>query len=354
MGLRGALGRTNPGADIYLKGTVPAEAVVSVYGSHLRKRATRVKQCRRPRRLHPHLLSAAAVLRRCPVMTDDGAMRICCCAATSSAAPGREAVIAHVPRLQARAGARFRRRQWRERGAWLRHHRQDLRRALCRGVDVITTGNHVWDRREIIPYIDGDPRLLRPINFPPGTPGKGYGIFALRRRAQGAGGQCDGAAVHGCDRRSLRRRSTGCWPSIRWARSTAILVDFHGEATSRRCRWGISATAAPRRSSARTATCRPRISQILAKGTAYMTDAGMCGDYDQRHRHAEGGAVARFVRKMPGERLQVAEGEATLCARLRRDRRCQRPRARASRRCVSAAGSQPHWPLGDRAGATVG
>src|SRR5579863_10561750 len=47
------------------------------------------------------------------------------------------------------------------------------------GVDVITTGNHVWDKREIISYIGGDPRLLRPLNFPPGTPGKGYGICAL-------------------------------------------------------------------------------------------------------------------------------------------------------------------------------
>src|SRR5258708_20674148 len=45
------------------------------------------------------------------------------------------------------------------------------------GVDVITTGNHVWDKREIIPYIAGDPRLLRPVNFPPGTPGPGHGVF---------------------------------------------------------------------------------------------------------------------------------------------------------------------------------
>jgi len=54
MGLRGALGRRNPGADYSLEGTVPAEALVSVYGSHLRKRAARVVQCRRPRWLHPH------------------------------------------------------------------------------------------------------------------------------------------------------------------------------------------------------------------------------------------------------------------------------------------------------------
>src|SRR5260370_5614808 len=47
------------------------------------------------------------------------------------------------------------------------------------GVDVITTGNHVWDKREIIPYIAGDPRLLRPVNFPPVTPGRGHGVFVL-------------------------------------------------------------------------------------------------------------------------------------------------------------------------------
>ena len=57
--------------------------------------------------------------------------------------------------------------------------------------------------------------------------------------------------------------------------------------------------------------------RILRKGTAYMTDVGMCGDYDSRDRHAqEENSIARFVSKLPGERLEVADGEATLCAVL--------------------------------------
>jgi 2',3'-cyclic-nucleotide 2'-phosphodiesterase len=181
------------------------------------------------------------------------------------------------------------------------------------GVDVITTGNHVWDRREIISYIGGDPRLLRPINFPPGTPGKGVGVFAL---ADGRKVMVINAMARlfmdaiddpfaGVDR-LLAERPLG---SV-----DAILVDFHGEATSEKMSMGhfcdgrVSAVVGTH-SHVPTADA-----QILPKGTGYMTDAGMCGDYDSVIGMQKEAAVARFLRKMPGDRLQVAEGEATLCA----------------------------------------
>jgi metallophosphoesterase (TIGR00282 family) len=181
------------------------------------------------------------------------------------------------------------------------------------GVDVITTGNHVWDRRDIISYIDGDPRLLRPVNFPPGTPGKGHGVFALG----------DGRSVMVINamarlfmdaiddpftgvERLLAERPLG--------RVNAILLDFHGEATSEKMSMGhfcdgrVSAVVGTH-SHVPTADA-----QILPKGTAYMTDAGMCGDYDSVIGMQKEAAIARFLRKIPGEKLQVAEGEATLCA----------------------------------------
>jgi metallophosphoesterase (TIGR00282 family) len=181
------------------------------------------------------------------------------------------------------------------------------------GVDVITTGNHVWDRREIISYIDGDPRLLRPINFPPGTPGKGHGVFALpdgrRVMVINAMARLFMDAIDDpftAVERLVRDRPLG---SV-----DAILVDFHGEATSEKMSMGHFCDG---RASAVIGThshVPTADAQILPKGTAYMTDAGMCGDYDSVIGMQKEAAIARFLRKMPGEKLQVAEGEATLCA----------------------------------------
>ena len=181
------------------------------------------------------------------------------------------------------------------------------------GVDVITTGNHVWDRREIIPYIDGDSRLLRPINFPPGTPGRGHGIYRLG----------DGRAVLVVNAMARLFMDAIDDPFAALDRLLgehplglvdAILLDFHGEATSEKNSMGHfcdgrATVVVGTHSHVPTADFR-----ILAKGTAYMTDLGMCGDYDSVIGMRKEGSIARFVRKMPGERLEVAEGAATLCA----------------------------------------
>ena len=181
------------------------------------------------------------------------------------------------------------------------------------GVDVITTGNHVWDKREIISYIGGDPRLLRPINFPAGTPGKGHGIFSLadgrKLLVVNAMARLFMDAIDdpftGMDK-LLAAHPLGA--------VDAILVDFHGEATSEKMSMGhfcdgrVSAVIGTH-SHVPTADA-----QILPNRTGYQTDAGMCGDYDSVIGMQKEAAVLRFVRKMPGERLQVAEGEATLCA----------------------------------------
>ena len=226
---------------------------------------------------------------------------------------GRAVVIANIARLRRELGLDFVVANG-ENAA----HGFGITDAICAelyaaGVDVITTGNHVWDKREIIPYIDGDPRLLRPINFPPGTPGRGHGIFAL---ADGRKVTVVNAMARlfmdaiddpfaGVDK-LLAAAPLGA--------GNAILLDFHGEATSEKMSMGhfcdgrVSAVIGTH-SHVPTADA-----QILPKGTAYMTDAGMCGDYDSVIGMQKDGAVARFVRKMPGDRLQVADGEATLCA----------------------------------------
>jgi len=181
------------------------------------------------------------------------------------------------------------------------------------GVDVITTGNHVWDRREIIAYIDGDPRLLRPINFPPGTPGRGFGIFRL----------ADGRAVLVVNAMARLFMDAIDDPFAALDRLltehplgavAAAIVDFHGEATSEKTSMGHfcdgrASMVVGTHSHVPTADYR-----ILEKGTAYMTDVGMCGNYDSVIGMRKENSVQRFVRKMPGDRLEVADGPATLCA----------------------------------------
>jgi calcineurin-like phosphoesterase len=94
----------------------------------------------------------------------------------------------------------------------------------------------------------------------------------------------------------------------------AIVIDFHGEATSEKMSMGHFADGRASLVVGTHSHVPTADGHILPGGTAYQTDAGMCGDYDSVIGMQKQTAVARFVRKMPGERLQVAEGEGTLCA----------------------------------------
>lgn len=229
--------------------------------------------------------------------------------------PGRDVVVAQLPRLRRELGLDFVAVNG-ENAA----HGFGITDKICAelyaaGADVVTTGNHIWDRREIIPYIDGDPRLLRPINFPPGTPGKGFGIFAL----------ADGrkVLVVNAMARLFMDAIDDPFAAIDQllvahplGQVAAILLDFHGEASSEKTAMGYFCDG---RASAVLGThwhVPTSDYRILPQGTAYATDVGMCGDYDSVIGMEKGGAIARFVKKMPGERLQVSDGEATLCSIL--------------------------------------
>jgi len=182
------------------------------------------------------------------------------------------------------------------------------------GVDAVTLGNHAWDQREIIGHIDQEPRLLRPLNYPAGTPGRGAHVYTIGRGRKILVIQVMGrlymdalddpfAALE----REFSRYRLGP------GGVDAIIVDIHAEASSEKmgighfCDGRVSAVVGSH-------THIPTAdAQILSKGTAYQTDAGMCGDYDSVIGMLKEGAVARFVRKMPGDRLTPAEGEATVC-----------------------------------------
>jgi len=181
------------------------------------------------------------------------------------------------------------------------------------GVDVITLGNHSWDRRDLIPHIDTAPRIIRPLNFPPGTPGNGSvqveladGRKALVINVMGRLFMDPLDDPFRCTNELLTRHRLG-------VTTQAIVIDIHAEATSEKWAFG---NAMDGRASlvVGTHTHTPTADhRILPAGTAFQTDAGMCGDYDSIIGMTKDAAVTRFMRKMPGERLQPATGEATIC-----------------------------------------
>lgn len=184
------------------------------------------------------------------------------------------------------------------------------------GVDIITTGNHVWDQREILVYIDRDKKLLRPINFPANTPGNGFILHTLQ----------DGRTILVINAMARTfmdpiedpfRVVMDCVKAhgLKY-KADAIFVDFHGETTSEKMALThyldgkISALVG-------THTHIPTAdAQVFDGGTAFQTDAGMTGDYDSVIGVRKDIPVHKFVRKIPGERMIPSDGEATVCGTL--------------------------------------
>ncbi len=228
--------------------------------------------------------------------------------------PGREAVIGRLPGLRETLGLDFVVLNGENAAAGFGITGKICHAFYDAGVDVITTGNHVWDQREIITYIGGDPRLLRPQNYPPGTPGRGAAVFEATRGRKVL-------VLHvmlrlfmnplddpfACVEAALAKHRLG-------GTVEAAIVDIHGEATSEKMAMGHVVDGRVSLAVGSHTHIPTADAQVLPKGTAYQTDAGMCGDYDSVIGNEKRVATERFVTKMPTERLSPAMGEATLCA----------------------------------------
>ena len=229
---------------------------------------------------------------------------------------GRDAVNAALPRLRADLGADLVvvNAENASHGFGLA---PEMARALFAvGADAITLGNHAWDRKELIPYIAETPRLLRPLNFPPGTPGAGSVVVELRdgRRALvlNAMGRLYMQALD-CPFRGtaieLAKHRLG-------GTVAAVVIDFHAEATSEKMAFGHSFDGQASLIAGTHTHCPTADEQVLPGGTAFIGDVGMCGDYDSVIGMQKEAATTRFWRQMPGERLAPADGEATICGVL--------------------------------------
>lgn len=180
------------------------------------------------------------------------------------------------------------------------------------GIDCITTGNHVWDQKELFDYIKNENRLLRPINYPEETPGKGFEIFP---------NQLGRVLVVNVMGRLFMESLNDPFNAIEKVLDEnplgitcdAIVIDIHAETTSEKTAMGhfcdgrVSLVVG-------THTHIPTADyQILPYGTAYQTDAGMCGDYDSVIGMEKTEPIRRFVEKTPGGRFNPAQGSPTLC-----------------------------------------
>ncbi len=181
------------------------------------------------------------------------------------------------------------------------------------GVNVITTGNHLWDQKEITNYIDKDQNLLKPYNFAEGSPGLGFNIYELDNKEKIAVINIMGNLfMRSCDNAFFKIEEV--LQKIDVKDLSFIFVDFHAEASSEKMAMGhhldgrVTAVVG-------THTHVPTAdATIMEHGTAYQTDAGMCGDYDS----VIGTKKQEFVRKFATQdterkRVPPADGVGTLC-----------------------------------------
>ena len=180
------------------------------------------------------------------------------------------------------------------------------------GADVITTGNHIWDQKEVIDFIDSENRLLRPENLVKGSPGKGYGIFKAKNNKRVAVVNLMGNIfMKKCD--DVFQEAKKIMQIIELKKDADfIVVDMHGEITSEKMAMGYffdgKATAV-----VGTHTHVPTSDhRIMEKGTAYQTDMGMCGDYDSVIGMNRENSLKKFFKDPQASRHFPALGEATL------------------------------------------
>jgi 2',3'-cyclic-nucleotide 2'-phosphodiesterase len=187
------------------------------------------------------------------------------------------------------------------------------RAILAAGADVITLGDHAFDQKNMLSYIETEPRVLRPLNYAKGAPGRGHGVFEVSRGRKVLVAQVLGQVF-------MKRPFDDPFSAVdavlrahpRGGMVQASLIDMHCEATSEKMpmgHWcdGRASMVVGTHTHVATADA-----MILSGGTAYQTDAGMCGDYNSVIGMDKAEPLRRFITGMSKDRFTPAEGEATL------------------------------------------
>lgn len=205
---------------------------------------------------------------------------------------------------------------------------------LDSGVDIITTGNHVWQRKELLQYIPSCPQLVRPANYPEGAPGRGYYITERGGLSFCVINLMGTAFMDPLDNPFA---AADALLAGQCGRCDVVILDFHAEATSEKRAMGFYLDGRVTAVIGTHTHVQTADSQLLPKGTAYLTDVGMTGSVHSVLGVRPEDAVRRFVTRMP-QRLHQDDGPYMLCgAVLELDADTRRAR---SIQCIQMSGQQ--------------
>lgn len=185
---------------------------------------------------------------------------------------------------------------------------------LTSGVDVVTMGNHTWAKEDGIEIISGEPRILRPLNYPPGTPGRGAGLFRTKQGLLVGVANIMGRVF--MEPLDCPFRAADNFFATFTPKTDVLLIDFHAETTSEKVAFGHHCTG---RASVVVGThthVATADERILPGGTAYITDVGMCGPADSVIGMDTETILNRFRTQLPHHRARVAEGAGSINAVL--------------------------------------
>ena len=175
------------------------------------------------------------------------------------------------------------------------------------GVDVVTMGNHTWDNREIMKFIDETDRLIRPLNYPAGTPGRGYTVFDTGRALVGVVNLMGNVYISSLPSPFLYIEQVLSELKAQGVRH--IIIDLHGEATSEKIAFGFHVDGQVSAVIGTHTHVQTADDKILEQGTAYISDAGMTGPYVSVLGVRKEISIQRFATQMPA-RFEQAGGQA--------------------------------------------
>ncbi len=226
---------------------------------------------------------------------------------------GRKAVLEHLPKLRERYAPDFVVVNGENAAGGFGITESIFKEFIAAGADAVTLGNHSWDQKEALDFIANEPALIRPLNYPSMTPGKGAHVFRTESGKRIQVINALGRIFMDPQNDPFTQIEKQIGLQAMGSDCDAILVDFHAEATSEKQAMAYfldgrvsfvvgTHTHAP--------TCDHR---VLPGGTAYVSDAGMCGDYQSVLGMDREEPISRFVRRINSTRMTPATGAATVC-----------------------------------------
>ncbi len=230
--------------------------------------------------------------------------------------PGRQAVLDHLPDVKSRLGLDFVVVNAENAAGGFGLTEAIGEEFFAAGADCLTLGDHAWDQREALTYIVREDRLLRPLNYPAAAqaPGSGSSLYVLPDGRRVGVVQVQGTVF-------MKQMLDNPFGAVDVALEAmplgmvadAVIVDVHCEATSEKMAMGHYCDGRASLVVGSHTHVPTADHMILTGGTAYQSDAGMCGDYDSVIGMQKDNSVRRFSTQLPGKRYEPALGEGTLC-----------------------------------------